>query len=176
MIAGSRKLETVTDLDVMGTLDDIVMSSTKVVVGCAVGVDACVLKVMLSRQLCHNLTVFAVGGWDGSGFPTGENLPLIRAVEAAGATIKWWAGGSSKFPMKSRLYLRSLNCTSLSTHGVFILTTEHSPGTINVLRHCLMRDRYDVKVIPYFVSLPIFSNFTAIRLDDITYTYEENGI
>jgi hypothetical protein len=78
-----------------------------VVVGCASGADQLALACALAVGTPAGVTVFAVGGADGSGFARGLVPAGVVAAEAAGCSVRWWAGGAPAVPLRARLALRS---------------------------------------------------------------------
>jgi hypothetical protein len=174
MFSGSRQIDTIEPHIVWETIREWVDPDTKVNVGCATGVDNIVVQSMIAMGLCQNLTIFAVGSWDGTGFHVRTSLPDIQRAEELGATVKWNAGGLHG-GIRHKLMQRSIACAMTATEGVFILTAEQSPGTLNTLRYCLENiDGFKALLVPCFVPLPKVSGFVPIRIDDHTYRYAKD--
>lgn len=78
-----------------------------VAVGCAVGADMLALTTALELLPPARISVYAVGGRTGEGFPGGRLPSWIDQAFRAGCRVEWWAGGGPQIPLRARLLLRS---------------------------------------------------------------------
>ena len=74
--------------------------------GCAVGADAAALSA--APLAPSRVVLFAVGSFGGAGFPAPGVPPAVAAAAAAGASVRWLAGGALALPLAARLARRSL--------------------------------------------------------------------
>jgi hypothetical protein len=84
-------------------------SGFSVSVGCAPGADLAFVSALCAVPgAAARLSVFAVGGPSGAGFPSPSvSLPVLRRAVSRGARVSWWAGGPAAAPLVSRLPARS---------------------------------------------------------------------
>lgn len=86
--------------------------------GCATGADAAAVSSVVAAGAAPRLQVWAVGGSSGSGFAGPVSaLAGVRSAVAAGAAVRWWAGGPSSVPLRARLVRRSLACVQSAASG-----------------------------------------------------------
>lgn len=74
--------------------------------GCAVGADSAALSGAVAAGGLP--VVFAVGSFAGVGFPAPGVPAAVAAAAAAGAPVRWLAGGGLGVPLAARLARRSL--------------------------------------------------------------------
>ena len=107
-------------------------SGAAVQVGCAAGADAQVIRFFvfgLGAAFLSQLSVFAVGGACGSGFPSVSPFSLLQAVASR---VRWWAGGSAAVPLRARLIQRSCAAFAGCSAAVFFLSSASSSGSLAV--------------------------------------------
>ncbi len=118
MVCGSRSLPAAALPLVGRVVADFLAAGSRLAVGCAAGADAAALAAALAAGAAPRVSVFAVGGADGSGFAGSVSAVAgVRTALAAGAVIKWWSGGSVSVPLRERLAARSLACVRAAAAG-----------------------------------------------------------
>ncbi len=109
-------------------------------VGCAPGADCAFVSAFVAAGAASRLSVFAVGGASGAGFPVaGVSLPVLRAARASGAAVVWWAGGRSSVALRRRLPARSAASLAFAASGprscaFFVVSSPRSAGSFRSLR------------------------------------------
>jgi hypothetical protein len=118
MVCGSRSLPAAA-LPLVGlVVADLLAAGSRLAVGCAAGADAATLAAALAAGAAPRVSVFAVGGADGSGFAGSLSaLVGVRAALVAGASVRWWTGGAVSVPLRQRLAARSLACVRAAAGG-----------------------------------------------------------
>jgi hypothetical protein len=108
-------------------------------VGCASGADAATVSAL--HPCPSSLSVFAVGGSTGIGFPSSphyvqQGFPFSTGFRLAslaaqfGAQVTWWAGGGPRVPIRARLAIRSRRAAAGCPSSVFFLSSPGSRGSL----------------------------------------------
>ena len=133
MFGGSRALPS----SELGLVSQVVQAALErgffISVGCAKGADQLALSAVLAAGAADRLSVFAIGSSSGNGFWSGSApLEVLRAAQAAGASVVWQAGGSARVPFRARLLRRSLAALQGAAVACFFLASPSSAGSLNV--------------------------------------------
>lgn len=117
MLCGSRSLPS--SLPLVGQVAGALLGAGSVLaVGCAAGADAAVVSSVVAAGAATQLQLLVVGGASGAGFAgRWSAVSGVHAAVAAGASVAWWAGGSSLVPVRVRLARRSLACVQVAAAG-----------------------------------------------------------
>ena len=83
----------------------VLAGGREVATGCCIGGDQAVIAAAEGRE--GQLTIFAAFGPDGAGAWGASAVGPVRAAVAAGASVRWWAGGGVDVPLAGRLAQRS---------------------------------------------------------------------
>ena len=134
MFGGSRSLPAIPFFPlVQAVVSSWLSAGGQVSVGCAAGADQLVISSVLSAGWASVLSVFAVGASSGAGFWSGSApLSLLVSAAAAGASVRWLAGGGPQVPFRARLLKRSLAALAGCSTAVFFLASPSSPGSLRV--------------------------------------------
>lgn len=118
MVCGSRSLPAAAAPQVARVVSGLLADGSLVATGCAAGADAAAVSAVLAAGCASRLLLLAVGGSSGSGFAGRASAPAgVFAAAAAGASVRWWAGGPPSLPLRARLAARSLKCTRTAAAG-----------------------------------------------------------
>ena len=118
MLCGSRSLPVASRPRVGAAVSALLGSGARLAVGCAAGADAAAVSAALAAGAAPRLVLCAVGGPSGLGFAGRVSAPGgVRAAVAAGAAVRWWAGGPPALGLRARLARRSLACVRLAAAG-----------------------------------------------------------
>lgn len=118
MVCGSRVLPSSAGPLVGSAVSALLSAGSVLAVGCAAGADASAVSSAVSAGAAPRLLLFAVGGRSGAGFAgRASALAGVRSAVAAGAAVRWWAGGPASAPLRSRLVARSLVCVRAAAAG-----------------------------------------------------------
>ncbi|MDP9484498.1 MAG: hypothetical protein M3Q49_01680 [Actinomycetota bacterium] len=125
---GSRSLPPESSALVAGVVRSVLRSGRGIGVGCALGADALVVSSALAAGAASRLSIFAAFGPVSPPWPASRvsapgassavsSVPGVAEAIAAGASVRWWAGGGPSVPLSSRLASRSsaLVCTVASS-------------------------------------------------------------
>jgi hypothetical protein len=128
-IGGSRHLTNQKAL-VRHVLQCIQARGWRVATGCAPGIDATVRRLALEMGFGDDLTVFAVGSWDGQGWEHDRRTwEELRDLGEAGSDRVYWAQGGYG-PLRERLRNRTLAMVRAERVGWVIgITAPDSIGT-----------------------------------------------
>lgn len=102
-------------------------------VGCASGADQAALS-LFSSLAPSRVSVFAAFSPSGAGSWRCSAVSAVRAAAAAGASVRWLAGGSLAVPLVARLALRSRAALAGCAAAVFFLPGR---GSLSVARAAL---------------------------------------
>lgn len=103
-------------------------------VGCCRGADAAALSGFVGAGAAASAFVFAVGGPSGAGFWPRLVPGAVVAAAAAGASVRWWAGGPASVPGRARLVRRSRAAVSFGGSAVFVVGSPSSRGSFGAAR------------------------------------------
>jgi hypothetical protein len=104
---GSRSLPPSALPLVRAVVSSVVGRGLGVSVGCAVGLDAAVIRWVLACGGSAGLRVFAVGAPSGVGFWVGSAVRSVRLAASCGGQVSWLAGGPLSVSLRARLRRRS---------------------------------------------------------------------
>jgi hypothetical protein len=126
-IAGSRSLTAEARAQITRIAAALKKAGCKITTGCATGVDAAV------APFADNIN--AQFGPNGEGaLPAVSNLAGVKAAEANGAKVNYYAGGDLTTPVNTRLGKRSAVTATDSPTTLGIFSSDVSVGTTNTLR------------------------------------------
>jgi hypothetical protein len=118
MLCGPRALPEASAALVGRVVSALLAAGSVLAAGCAAGADAAAVSAAMAVGAAPRLLLFAVGGRSGAGFAGRVSAPAgVRAAEASGASVAWWAGGSAALPLPARLVGRSLACVRAAGAG-----------------------------------------------------------
>lgn len=104
-------------------------------VGCAVGADLGFVSGWLAVPgAAPRLSVFAVGGPSGVGFPASGSAWRVRLAAGAGSPVSWWAGGGPSVPLRVRLAARSSAALAGCRFAFGVVSSPSSRGSFRSLR------------------------------------------
>lgn len=128
---GSRSLSAPSPIIAQAVLS-VIMSGSKIHVGCCVGADALVIaSALLMRP--PSLVVFAISSQSGQGgCSLSSGLPSV--VPSQGGRVAWLAGGALSVPLAGRLIQRSRAALAGCSAAVFF---EPGPGSLAVAAHAV---------------------------------------
>ena len=92
-LAGSRYLPESAESLVRRVVRGAVAAGRPLAAGCAVGADAYALRAAVSLRAAESLTIFAAFGPYGLGAWRDSAVGAVVNAAAAGAAVRWWAGG-----------------------------------------------------------------------------------
>jgi len=119
-VAGSRRLPIGGAAVICAALD--ALAPDRVAVGCCVGADAAVL----TSALAPRLLVFAAFGPGGSGACSLSAVSAVAHAAAAGAVVRWWAGGGPSVPLRARLAARTRSVVAAASAGLLLFPASPS--------------------------------------------------
>lgn len=130
-IVGSRSLS----LPLRPLCEKILERNAEIVVGCATGVDASVLRAALAGGFVGRVRCFAAFDADGAGAAGGVSaVSVVSAFAAAGGRVSWLAGGGLSVPVRARLAVRAAAVVSAASAGcVGFLGSPTSVGSSRAL-------------------------------------------
>lgn len=121
VFAGHRSLHIdyrpLVQAEVLRVLED--NPDNQIVVGCATGTDAMVIRSVLEADAANRLTVFAAFGpgphlqGDTCGYSA---VAMVNNAADASATVHWWSGGSCTIPLIARLACRTISMFEMVKH------------------------------------------------------------
>lgn len=156
-LAGSRYLPESAESLVRRVVRGAVAAGRPLAAGCAVGADAYALRAAVSLRAAESLTIFAAFGPYGLGAWRDSAVGAVVNAAAAGAAVRWWAGGGEAVDLRARLAARTfalvsfLACRPGSSLVVFLAKPEARGGSWLALRAAMGRG---VRVVAYPVGFP----------------------
>ncbi len=109
--------------------------NAEIVVGCATGVDASVLRAALAGGFVGRVRCFSAFDADGSGAAGGVSaVSVVSAFAAAGGRVSWLAGGGLRVAVRARLAARTSAVVSVASAGCIGFVTHSSVGTSRALK------------------------------------------
>ncbi len=118
--------------EVFKVVEKVVASAASVRVGCALGADELVIKLVLGLQAAKKLTVCAVFDRASRGSWRDSAVQSVLLAEAMSASVLWCSGGGLQVPLIARLARRSRAVISGSSAFVLFL----SPGVSSSSGSC----------------------------------------
>lgn len=151
LFCGSRGLAGAGFSALVGRVVASVLASGRAVrVGCCLGADAAVLSAVLQQGGASRLSVFSAFGPGGQGACSLSAVSLVASCAAAGVSVRWWAGGGPRVPLRARLVARSVALSSSPLAGVVAFFA--SPGSAGTWLACSRAASAGIRVVAFSVG------------------------
>lgn len=115
---GSRRLPVGSGAQVAQVVGQVMGAGHPVLVGCASGADALVVKAGVAMAP-GQLAIFCAFGPSGaSALGQLSNVAGVQAAASSGVPVQWWAGGGASLPPRVRLSQRTLAMVGAASGGL----------------------------------------------------------